>query len=404
MTTSDPPSPRIEEWRSNWLVVVGSALGIATGMGVFSFVSSQFILPLQAEFGWSRTSQSLALNAQILAGLLAPAFGLLVDRFGARAIAAACFPLVAATYFGLAAMPNSLAAFYGLMLALPMFGMGTAGIVFSRAVLACFNQSRGLALAASRLGVAVAGVLLPIMCYGTIARFGWRGGYVLLGLLALLVGWPATRLLRRRGVSRGGNVSLSGFVQLLRNRHVLILCGAVSLTLGPIVGIIGQLQPILSGKGLALQAAAALGGVLAASIFAGTILTGALIDRVWAPLIGCLFTIAAACGCLMLSAETLSVNWAIAALALIGLGQGAEIDLAGFMIARYLGIEQLAAIFGITITAISIASALCGIAVAACYDHLATYDPALIAGAGLLVVAAILYLAMGRYPEPELEK
>jgi hypothetical protein len=47
--------------------------------------------------------------------------------------------------------------------------------------------SRGLALSASRLGLAAFGAIAPVLLYGAIARFGWQGGYY--GMTALVLGF-----------------------------------------------------------------------------------------------------------------------------------------------------------------------------------------------------------------------
>src|SRR5687767_14760322 len=75
-TATASPSP--------WLLIVTVwlTLGVAFGL-MFSF--SVFLVPLLEEFGWSRglAAGAFSLSA-VVQGLLSPAIGALVDRFGAR--------------------------------------------------------------------------------------------------------------------------------------------------------------------------------------------------------------------------------------------------------------------------------------------------------------------------------
>lgn len=398
-----PTGTALAEWRGNWPVVAGSALAVAFGFASFAFVSSLFVQPLEASFGWSRGAQALVQYAYIVVALTAPLFGAWVDRFGVRRIALTCIPAVALCYLALALMSGSIALYYLFMGCLVLAGQGTAGIVFTRAVAAVFDRSRGLALAASRIGLSIAAAGLPSIVFAAIDRGGWRWGYATLALLALFVSLPATWFWvreppRRAGVPRprGGAI-----LSLVRQRKVVILSCAAALMMGPIVGILSQLQPILTGKDIAPAGAARLLGLLALSVVTGTIVTGALADRVWAPVLGFVFSLAGAGGCLILALHgQLSAGGAMLAVLLLGIAQGAEIDLVGYLIAKYFGIADFAKIFGLGIMLIGVTSALASLLFGVTYDRLGSYDAALGGAAFLMTAAALLFLALGAYPRP----
>ena len=158
------------------------------------------------------------------------------------------------------------------------------------------------------------------------------------------------------------------------------------------------MQPLLTGKGIAAGTAAVLGSVLAVSVLAGTLLTGWLIDRIWAPLIGCAFVLAAASGCVLLLPDSVSLTRATLAVALIGVTQGAELDLAGFLIAKYFGVADFSAIFGLTIFAIGLASAGSQMAYAFFFDRFHGYDLPLQLSVAVFALSAGIYLSLGRYP------
>jgi MFS family permease len=388
-----------EEWRQHWRAVAGAGIGVASGYAVFPFIASQFVQPLQESFGWSRGAQSLTQNVAFAAAFVAPLFGRAVDKFGARRIGLFFMPALGVVYGLLAAMSGPIEVYYVLMGAAIFLGLGTTGIVFMRAVATHFTKSLGLALAVSRSTIAISAALLPIVIFHTIRDFGWRGGYAMLGAIVLLIGTPACVLwVGEQASLQAAPVIRRPWRELLLNGKVLILCIAVALTIGPVVGLLSQLQPLLTGKGIVASTAAVLGSVLAVSVLAGTLLTGWLVDRVWAPLVGCAFLLAAACGCVLLLPHSLSLTRATWAVALVGITQGAELDLAGYLIARYFGVADFAAIFGLTIFTIGLASAGSQMTFAFLFDHFSGYELPLQLSVVAFALAGAGFLALGRYP------
>ncbi len=404
-----PPEAR-EEWRRHWRVVVGCGLGMATCYSVFPFVASLFVEPVQQTFGWSRGQQALSHNANLIAACLAPLIGAAIDRLGVRRVLLPAIMAVVCVYVFLANMTASIAHYYAGMAALALLGIATTGLAFTRAVTSWFEASRGLALAASRLGLAVAGALLPIAVFAMIERFGFAGGFYLLAGVTLLIGLPVSwAFVRDRRVEGAARRSAFGdwrlWPTLLGNRRVLLLCLAAGLTYGPAVGLLSQLKPLLVDKAIDPAAAAGLVSLLALSTFLGTAITGAIVDRVWAPALGFGFTIGPVIGCLLLYfLPEPGVGIAAVSIVLLGLAQGAEIDLIGFMIARYFGMRAFASIYGLTVMATGLCSAVGAIAIGQMYDLTGGYDQALLLAASCFLVAAAAYPLLGRYPaEPGYE-
>ena len=70
----------------DWVVVAVSAIGLILSLGtLLLYTFGVFAGPLIREFGWTRTQASGALAvSQYTVALCAPAWGLLIDRFGPR--------------------------------------------------------------------------------------------------------------------------------------------------------------------------------------------------------------------------------------------------------------------------------------------------------------------------------
>ena len=97
------------EWKTHWHTVQAVAIGLASGYSVFQFSASQFILPWQAQFGWSRGEIALAHNGLLLSALLSPWAGRLLDRHGVRRLVIPAMALTGAGYLAMARMGGSLA-------------------------------------------------------------------------------------------------------------------------------------------------------------------------------------------------------------------------------------------------------------------------------------------------------
>ena len=127
-------------------------------------------------------------------------------------------------------------------------------------------------------------------------------------------------------------------------------------------------------------------------------MSGLLVDRFWAPAVAFVLNIAPAIGCLLLLQHDVPPALFYGAVLMIGLGQGAEIDIVAFMIARYFGLRSYATIYSLSTLGIALGVALGASLIGRAYDRFGNYDVALVAASGSFFVAALFYLAMGRYP------
>ena len=130
----------------------------------------------------------------------------------------------------------------------------------------------------------------------------------------------------------------------------------------------------------------------------GALLSGFLVDRFWAPMIAFVLNITPAIGCLLLLPDTVAPWMLYASVLMIGLGQGAEIDIVAYMIARYFGLRSYATIYGLSVLAIALSVAVAASAIGQAYDLFGSYNIPLMCAAASFALAAVSYLLMGRYP------
>jgi hypothetical protein len=92
------------------------------------------------------------------------------------------------------------------------------------------------------------------------------------------------------------------------------------------------------------------------------------------------------------------LNAIMIAIVMIGLAQGAEIDVVAYMIARYFGMTASSAIYGLTVFIMIWATAGASVFFGAVFDRVGNYDYAIMGAALMFGLGAVSYLFMGRYP------
>ena len=156
-----------------WIIVgAGFVVQLLNG-GLLFHAFSAYVLPLQAEFGWSRTILASAFAlVRLESGILGPAQGWLIDRMGPRKVMTAGNALFAIGFL-LFAHTSSLTSFY-VALATIALGSSLGGFMpISTTVMQWFSRHRSTALGLALAGMGTGGLLVPAVVY-LIQLHGWR--------------------------------------------------------------------------------------------------------------------------------------------------------------------------------------------------------------------------------------
>src|SRR6185437_7244585 len=179
-----------------WWVVVGAVGGLIVCNGpVLAFTFGMFLKPIMADMGWQRGTASFALAfGGVVSALTVPVIGWMMERWSIRRVALPGLVLYALAMGLLGLSAHSLLVFT-LLFAL---AEGTSSIQtpigYAKAIAAWFDRRRGLALGVAMSGVGLGGFVMPQLAEALIERGGWRGAYPLLGLLTLVIAFPAVAL------------------------------------------------------------------------------------------------------------------------------------------------------------------------------------------------------------------
>lgn len=184
------------ELKNGWPVMSAAAVGIGLGMSPLPFYTlGPLAGPIMEEFGWGLGQVFLAFPVYTLtAFFMAPLVGVLADKYGARLVS-----LTSIILFGLTMMAQSLHTgatwLYVLLWGLiSIFGAGTLPITFTRAVNNAFEKHRGKALGIALIATGMFGTLAKYFAQEISAQYGWRGAYIALGMLPILIAFPLALL------------------------------------------------------------------------------------------------------------------------------------------------------------------------------------------------------------------
>jgi MFS family permease len=390
-----------------WWVVVGAVAGLFVGQGpVFVGTYGVFLKPIMADMGWDRGTASFALSAGTFFSAFAfPVFGRLMDR---RTIRAVALPAIVAYGVLLAAVglsPHGLWAFVILMGLAGVASTIQSPLPYAKAIAAWFDHRRGLALGIAMAGVGLGGFVVPQVTRAAIDEFGWRGAYAVLGMLTVVIAFPAVALWVREPLpGEGERRSVMGAAPGLTVRAALrtlrfwLLGGTFFLVALGIVGMQGHIVPLLTDHGLSPALAAATLGMFGLATLAGRLLVGYLIDRFYAPYVATVFFLAPVLGFALLA--TASGPWPTVGVGLMGLGLGSEIDLIAFLTSRYFGQRMFGEIYGYFFMIFALGTAVGPAAAGVMFQMAGSYQPALIGAGAVLVIATVGINLLGTYAYP----
>ncbi len=286
-----------------WVVVAAGAVNQAliSGLGLHGF--GTFIVPLEAQFGWSKATLSAARSlVQIENGLMGPLEGIVVDRFGPRLTMG--FGLF---FFGLGmvllGMIQSLWAYY-LSFVVVAFGASIGGhLVTTTVVNNWFRRKRTIAMSIALTGVGFGGItVIPVLVWVR-DSFGWREAAISAGIAVWVIAIPIVAAMRRSpeeyGVlpdgdppdraqeaaatgerPRGGGDIDFTLGEAVRTSAFWLLGLSHGIALLPIMSAsVHQFAHMEQGMGLRPSSAALVVTVMSAFVIAGRLIGGVLGDR-----------------------------------------------------------------------------------------------------------------------------
>ena len=262
---------------------------------------SILMVPLENEFGWSRTTISMAISLNILLyGLIGPFAAGFINRYGPRRVMAASAILIGLGTLATITIkhPWQLFALWGVLVGV---GTGIIAIVLGATVVQrWFYAHRGLALGMLTASAATGQlVFLPFLAK-LVVEHGWRSSVITMATLALLMAPIALLLMRDRPHDKGllplGQpegmpvptaavqnpfvAAIAALTTASRSKEFWILAGSFFICGASTNGLIGtHLVPACMDHGMPEVQAASLLAVMGIFDLVGTTGSGWLSDR-----------------------------------------------------------------------------------------------------------------------------
>ncbi len=406
------------EFRRGWRILLLALAGAATTASVTMLYGfGTLVLPLQKAFGWSRGDLQMAVSflsgGVVVASQLA---GWCNQRWGMRRVTLVSLVALGLALFAATSVNGSIGWFYLAWFLAPIAGTGVTFVTWTQLISHWFDRKRGLALALVLCGSGLSAAVLPPLMSWAIERWDWRAGLLVLGAMPLLLTWPlalacfratptdvanaAPAAVTAEGAGSAAKPGGGDFRSLVRSRKFWTLNLALTMVVSAIVGMVTNTVPLLRDIGLTATQAGSVFGAFGIALIVGRVAVGYLIDRVWAPGVAAVALSLPAIGCAMLWRADASWPMAalVAAIALVGVGTGAEFDLSAYLVSRYFGLEHYGRLFGIHLGLITAGSMLAPFMFAAMYKASGGYAPMLAYAAGCCIIGPLLLLTLGRMP------
>jgi MFS family permease len=392
------------EFSRHWLLVLVCAVGIGVGVSSLPFYTQGlFIEAWIADFGWTRAQASLGILGSTLAlAAVLPFIGSIVDRYGLVTPVMISLLGLSLAYVLLGMFVQSIATFVILAMLQAILGSASSPLAYTRAINTVFNKQRGLALGVALSGAGVAATFGPTLISNAIDAFGWRGAYYAMALFTLVVGAVIVLVLSRlNGAKTAASIDMEAanrdfLVAKASRTYWTIMAAIFCLSLG-LGGLMIHFVPILLDVGFATNAAVKIAGVIGIAVVLGRLLVGFAVDRIFAPRVAIAILLACISGVLALA--LLGSVVAVPAAFVIGFSVGAEVDLIGYLVARYFGMHAYGQIYGRQYSTFLIATGLSPVILGAVRDATGTYTASLFTAAAFMVISAALFAKLPKFEQ-----
>lgn len=303
-----------------------------------------------------------------------------------------CILLKAAAVAATCLISSQIWTFY-----LVMFFSGCVGAGFVanyvRAISDAFLVARGRAIGVMFLAGGVGCSIGPLLTQWAIEKFGWRGGYLVLGAVVLLA-WPLAFLwLKERDVTdRSPKDSAALVASSHTRREALRYIIFAWIFSGLAGGAYFFLAPFFNDVGLGQKGAATCLSVMFAAGAVVHPLLGWINDRWYPPFVAAIAFLVEATAFSMLG--LFGAEWAMLASALAGIGMSGLSNSLYICLPKYFGVRSFAELAGFILSAGSAAGLLGPLCFSLVYSQSGGYVfPYLLTGAIAVAAAGCMCMA-----------
>ena len=390
-----------ELWRER-LPLSAAALGTGFSISLNMFIASVFVPAMQAEFGWTGAQISMAGSFGLIGLFTFPLAGRLADRFGSRRVMLGGVAAIPGCYLLYSFQSGALWQYYSIQALWSLFEVLWSATVLGRIAAGRLTLARGFGIALLLSAPAAIGAIAAPLLSELIDSEGWRNGYRALAAVSLGAGVIAAAFLPSQESAHATPLDQrpdrEAMRAIFRSRAFRILASAMLLcNFGTIITGL-QFAPMLLDRG---TDPARVGGYLSAyaiAVIVGRFTIGLSLDRFSTRYVAALGMGLPALGFALIAGAE-AATWAmLAGVALLGISQGAEGDIAGYVGAQFLGPGLFSTTFGLITATTSLAGFIGSVASGIVLNEGGGFGPFLAFLAVTTATGAALFLLLPRTP------
>ncbi len=404
-------------FQNRWWVVLGSLISGIVGAGtIMVFATSVYLKPVTDELHIGRGVFSSATGlAIVVMSVTTPLLGRMIDRYGMRVVMLPMIAFFALATAGLSLLTASVGVLMLLFAIQGFFASVQTPTGYSKMITARFDDRRGLALGFALAGQGVGTIFVPQYARLLMQHYGWRIGYAGLGVAILVLAFLPVAVLfaepeemkREREMAMTGGAAddsaLPGITlaEALRNPRYWLLTVSIFLSLTVTNGVLMHTVPMLTDRGISMKLAVAAMSISGFAMTVGRLISGYLLDKIFAVYIAIFFQVLPMIGLGMLISGAAG-SWPLVAIVFMGFLVGVEFDLMAFILSRYFGIRSFGVLYGFMLMFVELANAAGTLLMGWCFQLMHSYVPMLYAFEVFLAIAILLISRMGpyRFPAP----
>lgn len=354
-----------------WYIVIAVFFANWMGAGIGVPVFGLFFKPMSSDLGWNRAITTVPLVMRnALAQFTGPIIGPMVDKYGPRYLMT-IGAIIAGVGTMLMSQTNSVWQFFLFFSIIGAIGnAGLSHIVTNTAIAKWFIEHRGRATGLAATGINVGEAVMTPLIHVLITTIGWRGTWVIMGLVPWLIIAPSSYLLMRRspedmGLKPDGDIkpaqdSASATKptprleepiwtpsEAFRTPTLWLLLGAISLGNLSVSGVLTHQIPYLTDNGLSPGMAALTLTTYAIFAIPSKILWGFLSEKIHIRYLGSICLIGSSIGLIILinaDTNTKALSFGV----VYGLTRGSWAVVQSLLWADYFGRHFLGSIRGYT--------------------------------------------------------
>ena len=393
--------------------MVAAITGTLLGPGPMIVAGFSLLITAVAhDTGWSRATFSMIMPViSWTAAPTAPLYGRLMDRFGVRRVMIPAIAALGLFIMGLGLLTHTTWQFFLAYFLLGTVASASSPVGFNRFLMQWFIKNRGLTISlCAAVGSGVGYALAPQIVNKIINTYGWRGAYVGLSLLILCISVPVTLIfMRDRGQpdpetvlsARDHAAQLSAregltFREGVKTRTLWLLVAIMFLQGNAYYGVLVHFVPIVTDCGLSRGIAATAISFVALGAIGGQLTASLVLDRVSSARVALPFVVCGVIGLLLIQSAHTPFAFDVAAI-LIGVGQGSENSVIGYMTSRLLGLKSFGVFFGLMFGAITFATGTGPLLMGYIFDRTGSYRPVMLAFDVMLLIAIAAVLCLPPY-------